>query len=85
MVVVTAYVTRLLVRAPSCTRGPAVFAQGDLFELAAAYAFHLPPSQASLDGNKRTGMAAALTFMELNGNTVPRHRDELYAAMIAIA
>ena len=85
MVVVTAYVRRLLVRAPSCTRGPVVFAQGDLFELAAAHAFHLSPSQASLDGNKRTGMAAALTFLKLNGKTVLKHSDELYAAMIAIA
>jgi len=61
------------------------YAQGDLFEVAAAYAFHLAESQAFLDGNKRTGMAAALTFLRLNGQTVPRHTDELYAAMIAIA
>jgi death-on-curing protein len=61
------------------------YAQGDLFEVAAAYAFHLAESQAFLDGNKRTGMAASLTFLRLNGKTVTRHTDELYAAMIAIA
>ena len=33
----------------------------------------------------RTGMAAALTFLKLNGKTVTRHTDDLYAAMIAIA
>jgi death-on-curing protein len=61
------------------------YAHGDLFEIAAAYAFHLAESQAFLDGNKRTGMAAALTFLKLNGETVPVHTDELYACMIAIA
>ncbi len=62
-----------------------IYAQGDLFEVAAAYAFHLAESQAFLDGNKRTGMAAALTFLKLNGKTVTRHTDELHGAMIAIA
>jgi death-on-curing protein len=61
------------------------YAGGDLFEIAAAYAFHLAESQAFLDGNKRTGMAAALTFLRLNGRTIPRNTDELYAAMLAIA
>jgi death-on-curing protein len=61
------------------------YAEGDLFEVAAAYAFHLAESQAFLDGNKRTGMAAALTFLWLNGKTITQHTDELYAAMIAIA
>lgn len=36
------------------------FAQGDRFDVAAAYAFHLAESLAFVDGNKRTGMAAAL-------------------------
>ena len=61
------------------------YAQGDAFDVAAAYAFHLAESQAFLDGNKRTGMAAALAFLKINGETVPRATDELYAAMIAIA
>ena len=41
------------------------YAQGDLFEVAAAYAFHVAESQAFLDGNKRTGIAAALVFLKL--------------------
>jgi death-on-curing protein len=36
---------------------------GDVFEIAAAYAFHIAESQAFLDGNKRTGIASALTFL----------------------
>jgi death-on-curing family protein len=46
------------------------YAQGDLFDVAAAYAFHLAESQAFLDGNKRTGIAVALVFLRLNGVTV---------------
>lgn len=61
------------------------YAQGDLFDVAAAYAFHLAESQAFLDGNKRTGIAVALVFLRLNGVTVLRATEELYAAMIAIA
>jgi hypothetical protein len=34
------------------------YGQGDLFDIAAAYAFHISEAQAFLDGNKRTGMAA---------------------------
>ena len=56
----------------------------DLFEMAAAYAFHLAESQAFLDGNKRTGLAAAYVFLELNGYVLSRDEDRLYDAMIAI-
>jgi len=61
------------------------YGQGDLIDVAAAYAFHLAESQAFIDGNKRTGMAAALVFLSGNGVTVPEATAELYAAMIAIA
>ncbi len=61
------------------------YAQGDLCDVAAAYAFHLAESQAFLDGNKRTGMGAALVFLEGNSVPVPECTAELYAAMIAIA
>jgi death-on-curing protein len=61
------------------------YAQGDLFEVAAAYAFHLAESQAFIDGNKRTGMGAALVFLDGNGVEMPEAPEELYSAMIAIA
>jgi death-on-curing protein len=56
----------------------------DLFEMAAAYAFHLAESQAFVDGNKRTGLAAAYTFLALNGYRLSERDDTLYGAMIAI-
>ena len=58
---------------------------GDLFDVAAAYAFHLAQAQAFLDGNKRTGAGAALLFLRANGVTQLPPDDELYSALIAIA
>ncbi len=62
-----------------------LYARGDLFDIAAAYAFHLAQAQAFVDGNKRTGMGAALVFLDGNGVSVPQATEELYQAMIAIA
>ncbi len=42
------------------------YLHSDLFEMAAAYAYHLSENQPFLDGNKRTGMAASLVFLEMN-------------------
>ena len=58
---------------------------GDLFAVATAYAFHLAEAQAFLDGNKRTGAAAALAFLRKNGLPVIEDDGSLYAGMIAIA
>ena len=62
------------------------YGQGDLAAIAAAYAFHIAQNQPFIDGNKRTAMGSALTFLRLNGIS-PQAFDgaELYDAMIAIA
>lgn len=61
------------------------YAHGDLFDVAAAYAFHLAESQAFIDGNKRTGMAAALVFLKINGVAVGQATEPLHEAMIQIS
>jgi death-on-curing protein len=61
------------------------YGRADLFEIAATYAFHLAEAQAFLDGNKRTAIAAALTFLEANGHRYGTDDGTLYDAMIAIA
>lgn len=61
------------------------YGYGDLFDIAAAYAYHLAEAQAFLDGNKRTAIASALTFLEANGVYRTPDQDELYRAMIDIA
>ena len=43
------------------------YAYGDLYDIAAAYCFHIAQAQAFLDGNKRAAMSAGLTFLKLNG------------------
>ena len=45
------------------------YGAGAVFDIAAAYAFHLAQAQACIDGNKRTGVAAALMFLKLNSVT----------------
>jgi len=57
----------------------------DLFGIAAAYAFHIAQAQAFIDGNKRTGLAAAATFLEMNGVDTAADQSALANAMIAIA
>ena len=42
------------------------YGQGDLYDMAAAYAYHLAENQPFIDGNKRTAMAT--TFLFLAGN-----------------
>jgi death on curing protein len=68
---------------PRKTRGS--YRGGDLFDIAATYAFHIAESQAFFDGNKRTAITTALTFLELNGAYAPPDQDALYDAMIAIS
>jgi len=53
--------------------------------MAAAYAFHLSQNHPFLDGNKRTALASALVFLELNENTIDDPTDMLYDAIIALA
>jgi len=61
------------------------YGNGDLFDVAAACAFHIAQAQACFDGNKRTAMAAALTFLNLNGVATDFDSHPLYEAMIEIA
>jgi len=63
-----------------------LYGGGDLYEIAAAYAYHLAESQAYLDGNKRTATQAALDFLEINGIDTSRLPElATYEAMIRVA
>jgi len=75
----------LLESALASARNTYFYGGGDLFDIAASYAFHIAEAQAYLDGNKRTAVAAALTFLQ--GNEANLRIDEtlIYEAMIAIA
>jgi death on curing protein len=56
-----------------------------IFEMAAAYAFHLAENQGFVDGNKRAGLAAAAAFLAMNGYDLIERDDRLYAAMLALS
>ncbi len=56
-----------------------------VFSKAAAYAFHISESQAFIDGNKRTALDVALTFLAINGFEIVDEQMALFDAMIAIA
>lgn len=57
----------------------------DLFEMAAAYFFHLVQNHAFVDGNKRIGLAVALVFLDLNGVGITNGTEALYALTMAAA
>ena len=61
------------------------YGQGNLFEIAVAYTFHIAESQAFTDGNKRTAASAAISFLRLNHVQFPKDDGSVYRAMIEIA
>ena len=46
----------------------------DIFEMAAAYLFHIVRNHPFIDGNKRTGAVASIVFLMMNG--IDFHADE---------
>jgi len=61
------------------------FLHADLWEMAAAYLFHIVKNHPFLDGNKRTGLITALTFLGINGLPIPPNSPRLYDATMAVA
>ena len=56
----------------------------DIFEMAAAYLFHIVMNHPFIDGNKRTGTHAALVFLADNGYAVTLSQDEKYDLVIGV-
>jgi death-on-curing protein len=61
------------------------FLHGTLFEMAAAYLFHLARNHPFLDGNKRAALASALVFLELNDVAVDAPDDALGEIVVRVA
>ena len=62
------------------------FLHKSIFAMAAAYLFHIASNHPFVDGNKRTGLFAALTFLELNGRPIrEEHTEVLYEATMKVA
>ncbi len=61
------------------------YLHADIYEMAAAYAFHIAQNHPFIDGNKRAALASALVFLEMNGRGISDMAGRLYDAMIGIA
>jgi death on curing protein len=57
----------------------------DLFEMAAAYVFHIILNHPFLDGNKRTGWMAGSVFLELNDVILKPAPSQFDAEVMSLA
>ncbi len=61
------------------------FLHSNLFEMAAAYAFHLCKNHPFFDGNKRTALVCALIFLEMNDLHLSDPGEALVSVMLNVA
>lgn len=61
------------------------FLHTNLFEMAAAYLYHIVNNHPFVDGNKRAGTVAALVFLDLNGYSFTASDDDLTETVLAVA
>ena len=62
-----------------------VYGESGIFELAATYVGGIVRNHPFIDGNKRTGLAIALTFLETNGYITRLDEDETVQMTLALA
>lgn len=57
----------------------------DVFEMAAAYLFHIIKNHPFVDGNKRTAALTAYVFLKLNGINLTANENDYENIVLAIA
>ncbi len=57
----------------------------DLYVLASAYCFHIIGNHPFVDGNKRIGVLAMLTFLRMNKIDIHVQKDKLYDLAMDVA
>ncbi|MCG2794726.1 MAG: type II toxin-antitoxin system death-on-curing family toxin [Actinomycetia bacterium] len=57
----------------------------DIFEMAAAYLYHIVRDHPFVDGNKRTGAVAALVFLAMNDVEITIEEEELENMVRSVA
>jgi death on curing protein len=57
----------------------------DVFEMAAAYLFHITRNHPFVDGNKRTGAVAAAVFLAMNDIELRADEEELESLVRRVA
>src|ERR1043165_917580 len=58
------------------------FLHADIFEMAAAYLFHIVQNHPFVDGNKRTGADAAIVFLNLNKIPMKKLNGEQFETLV---
>jgi death-on-curing protein len=61
------------------------FLHRDLFEMAAAYLYHIVQNHPFIDGNKRVGAAAAIIFLSMNDMELMVEEDALVDLVLQVA
>lgn len=69
---------------PSATYGDQ-FLHTDIYEMAAAYLFHLVQNHPFVDGNKRVGAVSAIVFLILNGYDFDAPEEEFAEMVMSVA
>ena len=57
----------------------------DLFEMAAAYLFHIAQNHPFVGGNKRTGAVASLVFLSLNNVELEADEEDFESIVLGVA
>jgi death-on-curing protein len=57
----------------------------DIFEMAAAYLFHIVQNHPFIDGNKRTGGVSAIVFLYMNGVPLESDQDSFESMVRSVA
>ena len=57
----------------------------DIYVIGASYLYHLIQNHPFIDGNKRIGTLAMLTFLRINGELIYIPKKELYQLAIKVA
>ncbi|MBI5598983.1 MAG: type II toxin-antitoxin system death-on-curing family toxin [Deltaproteobacteria bacterium] len=61
------------------------YLHADIFEMAAAYLFHIIRNHPFVDGNKRTGAVAAAVFLMMNGIELHANEDSFEKLVRSVA
>jgi death-on-curing protein len=62
-----------------------LYLHNDIFEMAAAYLFHLVQNHPFVDGNKRTGAVVAFVFLKMNGFTLSAVQHDYESLVRSVA
>jgi len=57
----------------------------DIYHMAAGYLVHIVKNHPFIDGNKRTGMMTAITFLGYNDIYINATNEEIYTLVIQVA